>query len=244
MAEVVARDRVRDPVECTDRDSDLVVHMGKEMDMFQLERDFNVSAWAYGQPDIAEYTYFPKKLQMYLSCEDSHWASGVPGIVIGITVSRASLINVITSFIAKLGVLYQGPTHAEFFSTYIISLHESLASRAADPNNDWHDYKLNHARCKVSQIQFLQDRRELDCWRERPHAQRCRMAWHRSARRRERREKRSRWWGPSERETARAAAGESGGWRARDGDMVATTDCSGGRGRRWRRRDGADGETA
>ncbi|KAK9106637.1 hypothetical protein Syun_022648 [Stephania yunnanensis] len=28
--------------------------MGKEMDMFQLERDFNVSAWAYGQPGIAE----------------------------------------------------------------------------------------------------------------------------------------------------------------------------------------------
>ncbi|KAK9134974.1 hypothetical protein Syun_014304 [Stephania yunnanensis] len=54
MAEAVARDRVRDPVECTDRDSDLVVHMGKEMDMFQLERDFNVSAWAYGQPVIAE----------------------------------------------------------------------------------------------------------------------------------------------------------------------------------------------
>ncbi|KAK9150914.1 hypothetical protein Syun_009223 [Stephania yunnanensis] len=49
MAEAVARDS-RDPVEGTDRDSDLVVHMGKEMDMFQLERDFNVSAWAYGQP--------------------------------------------------------------------------------------------------------------------------------------------------------------------------------------------------
>ncbi|KAK9107190.1 hypothetical protein Syun_023201 [Stephania yunnanensis] len=50
MAEAVARDRVRDPVECTDRDSDLVVHIGKEMDMFQLERDFNISARAYGQP--------------------------------------------------------------------------------------------------------------------------------------------------------------------------------------------------
>ncbi|KAK9087809.1 hypothetical protein Syun_030203 [Stephania yunnanensis] len=50
MAEAVARDRARDPVECTDRDIDLVVHIGKEMDMFQLERDFNVSAWAYGQP--------------------------------------------------------------------------------------------------------------------------------------------------------------------------------------------------
>ncbi|KAK9086174.1 hypothetical protein Syun_028568 [Stephania yunnanensis] len=35
-------------------------------------------------------------------------------------------------------------------------LQESLASRVADPNNDWHDCKLNHARCKVSQIQFLQ----------------------------------------------------------------------------------------
>ncbi|KAK9143140.1 hypothetical protein Syun_012540 [Stephania yunnanensis] len=54
MAEAVARDRVRDPVECTDRDNDLVVHMGKEIDMFQLERDFNVSAWAYGQRGIAE----------------------------------------------------------------------------------------------------------------------------------------------------------------------------------------------
>ncbi|KAK9098387.1 hypothetical protein Syun_025432 [Stephania yunnanensis] len=54
MAEAVARDRVRDPVECTDRDSDLVVHVGKEMDMFQLERDFNVFVWAYGQPGIAE----------------------------------------------------------------------------------------------------------------------------------------------------------------------------------------------
>ncbi|KAK9160410.1 hypothetical protein Syun_006751 [Stephania yunnanensis] len=54
MAEAVARDRVRDPVECTDRDSDLVVHMGKEMDMFQLKRDFNVSGWVYGQPGIAK----------------------------------------------------------------------------------------------------------------------------------------------------------------------------------------------
>ncbi|KAK9134842.1 hypothetical protein Syun_014172 [Stephania yunnanensis] len=50
MTETVARDRVRDPVECTDRDIDLVMHRGKDMDMFQLERNFNVSAWAYGQP--------------------------------------------------------------------------------------------------------------------------------------------------------------------------------------------------
>ncbi|KAK9081369.1 hypothetical protein Syun_031148 [Stephania yunnanensis] len=57
MAEAVARDRVIDPVECTDRDNDLVVHMGKEMDMFQLERDFNVSAWAYGQPDGAFFAW-------------------------------------------------------------------------------------------------------------------------------------------------------------------------------------------
>ncbi|KAK9135230.1 hypothetical protein Syun_014560 [Stephania yunnanensis] len=54
MAEAMARDRVRDLVKCTDRDSDLLVHMGKEMDMFQLKRDFNVSEWAYGQPGIAE----------------------------------------------------------------------------------------------------------------------------------------------------------------------------------------------
>ncbi|KAK9098714.1 hypothetical protein Syun_025759 [Stephania yunnanensis] len=57
MAEAVAKDRVRDPVECTDRDSDLVVHMGKEMDMFQLNRDFNVSGWAYGQPDGAFFAW-------------------------------------------------------------------------------------------------------------------------------------------------------------------------------------------
>ncbi|KAK9084495.1 hypothetical protein Scep_030966 [Stephania cephalantha] len=47
----VARDRVRDPVECTDMDSDLVMHRGKDMDMFQLDWDFNVPVWAYGQPD-------------------------------------------------------------------------------------------------------------------------------------------------------------------------------------------------
>ncbi|KAK9166772.1 hypothetical protein Scep_001963 [Stephania cephalantha] len=35
-------------------------------------------------------------------------------------------------------------------------LQESLAPRAVDPNNDWHDCKLNHAWCKVSQIKFLQ----------------------------------------------------------------------------------------
>ncbi|KAK9148514.1 hypothetical protein Scep_007271 [Stephania cephalantha] len=51
MAEAVARDRVRDPVECTDRDSDLVMHRGKDMDKFQLERDFNVPVWARGQTE-------------------------------------------------------------------------------------------------------------------------------------------------------------------------------------------------
>ncbi|KAK9118423.1 hypothetical protein Scep_016516 [Stephania cephalantha] len=40
---------VRDPVECTDRDSDLVMHRDKDMDMFQLERDSNVPVWACGQ---------------------------------------------------------------------------------------------------------------------------------------------------------------------------------------------------
>ncbi|KAK9139803.1 hypothetical protein Scep_009484 [Stephania cephalantha] len=50
----VARDRVRDPVECTDKDSDLVMHRDKDMDMFHLDRDFNVSVWAYGQPGTAE----------------------------------------------------------------------------------------------------------------------------------------------------------------------------------------------
>ncbi|KAK9099197.1 hypothetical protein Syun_026242 [Stephania yunnanensis] len=43
----------------------------------------------------------------------------------------------------------------------------------------------------------------------------------------------------------RARDGESGGRRARDSEMVATADCSGEeRARRWRRRDGTDGETA
>ncbi|GAB4835585.1 Pectin acetylesterase 12 [Ancistrocladus abbreviatus] len=32
----------------------------------------------------------------------------------------------------------------------------SLAPPAADPHNEWHDCKLNHARCSASQIQFLQ----------------------------------------------------------------------------------------
>ncbi|KAK9150222.1 hypothetical protein Syun_008531 [Stephania yunnanensis] len=41
---------VRDPVESIDRDSDLVMHRDKDMYMFQLERDFNVPVWAYGQP--------------------------------------------------------------------------------------------------------------------------------------------------------------------------------------------------
>ncbi|KAK9112628.1 hypothetical protein Scep_020147 [Stephania cephalantha] len=59
VAEVVNRDRVRDPVECTDRDSDLVMHRGKDMDMFQLERDFNV-------PDVA-LAYIDGKRQMVCS---------------------------------------------------------------------------------------------------------------------------------------------------------------------------------
>ncbi|KAK9120548.1 hypothetical protein Syun_018165 [Stephania yunnanensis] len=36
MAEAVARDRVRDPVECTDRDNDLLMHRGKDIDMFPV----------------------------------------------------------------------------------------------------------------------------------------------------------------------------------------------------------------
>ncbi|KAK9114339.1 hypothetical protein Syun_021136 [Stephania yunnanensis] len=50
IEEAVARDRVRDPVECTDKDNDLVMHRDKDMDMIHLDRDFNVSVWAYGQP--------------------------------------------------------------------------------------------------------------------------------------------------------------------------------------------------
>ncbi|KAK9134989.1 hypothetical protein Syun_014319 [Stephania yunnanensis] len=50
----VARDRARDPVEFSDRDNDLVMHRDRDMDMVHLDRDFNVSAWAYGQPGTAE----------------------------------------------------------------------------------------------------------------------------------------------------------------------------------------------
>ncbi|KAK9099089.1 hypothetical protein Syun_026134 [Stephania yunnanensis] len=74
--ETVARDRVRDPVEYTDRDSDLVVHMGKEMDMFQLERDFNVSAWAYGQPGDRDGAFFGWRSRRSPACrvtEEPRW---------------------------------------------------------------------------------------------------------------------------------------------------------------------------
>ncbi|KAK9098265.1 hypothetical protein Syun_025310 [Stephania yunnanensis] len=46
----VARDRIKDPVECTDKNSDLVMHRDKDIDMFRLDWDFNVHIWAYGQP--------------------------------------------------------------------------------------------------------------------------------------------------------------------------------------------------
>ncbi|KAK9086792.1 hypothetical protein Syun_029186 [Stephania yunnanensis] len=54
MAEAVARDKVRDPVECTDRDNGLVMHKDKDMNMFHLDRDFNVPVWECGQPGITE----------------------------------------------------------------------------------------------------------------------------------------------------------------------------------------------
>ncbi|KAK9112536.1 hypothetical protein Scep_020055 [Stephania cephalantha] len=50
----VARDRVRDPVECTDKNNNLVMHRDKDIDMFHLDWDFNVPVWAYGQPGTAE----------------------------------------------------------------------------------------------------------------------------------------------------------------------------------------------
>ncbi|KAK9128266.1 hypothetical protein Syun_017063 [Stephania yunnanensis] len=52
MAEAVARDRVRDPVECTDRDNDLLMHRGKDMDMFPVRMGFHVPVWACGHPGI------------------------------------------------------------------------------------------------------------------------------------------------------------------------------------------------
>ncbi|KAK9161586.1 hypothetical protein Syun_007927 [Stephania yunnanensis] len=63
---------------------------------------------------------------------------------------------------------------------------------------------------------------------------------HSRARRRERRLASAR-----RRELEGEADPDGGDWRARDGEMVVTVDCSGGRARRWRQRDGgeADGET-
>ncbi|KAK9160634.1 hypothetical protein Syun_006975 [Stephania yunnanensis] len=51
MAEAVARDKVRDPVECTDKDNDLLMHKGKDMDMFPVGTGFHV---LYGRVDIQE----------------------------------------------------------------------------------------------------------------------------------------------------------------------------------------------
>ncbi|KAK9128713.1 hypothetical protein Syun_017510 [Stephania yunnanensis] len=51
-SETVARDGVRDPVECTDKNIDLVMHRDKDIDMFHLDWDFNVPVWAYGQPGL------------------------------------------------------------------------------------------------------------------------------------------------------------------------------------------------
>ncbi|KAK9095074.1 hypothetical protein Scep_026543 [Stephania cephalantha] len=51
MARGKGRDRVEIQIECTDMDNDLVMHRGKDMDMFRLERDFKVqSVWACGHP--------------------------------------------------------------------------------------------------------------------------------------------------------------------------------------------------
>ncbi|KAK9115008.1 hypothetical protein Syun_021805 [Stephania yunnanensis] len=79
--------------------------------------------------------------------------------------------------------------------------------------------------------------RELDCFGGRAALSDAR--WRQTALSSERRR---------ESEIRDGGAGESGGWRERRArarcEMVATTDCSGGRGRRWRRRDGADSETA
>ncbi|KAK9169642.1 hypothetical protein Syun_001782 [Stephania yunnanensis] len=64
MAEAVARDKVRDPVECTDRDYDLVMHMDKDMDMLHSDQDFNVS-------DVG-LTYIDERRQMMCSLLGGH----------------------------------------------------------------------------------------------------------------------------------------------------------------------------
>ncbi|KAK9163107.1 hypothetical protein Syun_004009 [Stephania yunnanensis] len=50
----VRRSWQRDPIECTDRDIDLVVHRDKDMDMVHLDRDFNVSAWCVLCLEVSE----------------------------------------------------------------------------------------------------------------------------------------------------------------------------------------------
>ncbi|KAK9170153.1 hypothetical protein Syun_002293 [Stephania yunnanensis] len=47
MAEAVARDRVRVPIKCRDRDRGLVRHRDN---MFHMDRDFNLLVWECGQP--------------------------------------------------------------------------------------------------------------------------------------------------------------------------------------------------
>ncbi|KAK9098931.1 hypothetical protein Syun_025976 [Stephania yunnanensis] len=69
----VARDRVRDPVECTDKNGDLVMHRDKDMDMFQLERDFNVTVWACGQPETISCYCHVRMLPWHILMGGDRW---------------------------------------------------------------------------------------------------------------------------------------------------------------------------
>ncbi|KAK9163140.1 hypothetical protein Syun_004042 [Stephania yunnanensis] len=62
----------------------------------------------------------------------------------------APLLETLQKYWPSLSYSGSSTCHGGKGTFWAHELYESLAPRAADPNNDWHDYKLNHARCKVS----------------------------------------------------------------------------------------------
>ncbi|KAK9114197.1 hypothetical protein Syun_020994 [Stephania yunnanensis] len=58
---------VRDQVECTDKNNDLVMHRDKDIDMFHLDWDFNIPVWSYGQlADIRMFMTVDHESKMFL----------------------------------------------------------------------------------------------------------------------------------------------------------------------------------
>ncbi|KAK9081655.1 hypothetical protein Syun_031669 [Stephania yunnanensis] len=143
-----------------------------------LERDFNVSAWAYGIAEQETYACIADRDRWCVLClevaEEPNSSRRSPayrggaqpyrvrwgyGLGRGRKISK-TLGNGIDPIdtMKEYGMRCLCGFHC--LSGTFGQLQESLAPRAANPNNDWHDYKLNHARCKVSQIQFLQGFRD------------------------------------------------------------------------------------